>query len=286
VALLSANWNCVALPCIHSTIGQGTKLLPKPALYTIGIHCDLYSVANSHFSNTCAYLSKLCIRKTAFCHGPAGKSGFRFFYGRRRESPDLIPGEKTMSAITPSQGDVPSPTTLLAIQTGGGLLTLLPIISLNQFAMLAESLYRVLVAAAVANVVISATILVGFVGNLRRVRAVIDRIGQIGVCRMLIFYDIIMLGGLVYLTGGSEDSAFVPQFAAVLPMAMLIRDSSAMKWTYASIFLFMFLLGLQTNELFHGYIKDSEIKERWFLVFFFIFTIFPVIYSIQTERTT
>jgi hypothetical protein len=184
----------------------------------------------------------------------------------------------------PENNDVPKPTVLLAIQVGGGLLALLPIMSLNQFAKPSPTLYWLLMGGALANVVVSGIILIGFVVESQRLRKIIDRFGEIAICRTLIAYDILMLGGLVCLTGGSEKSAFAPQFAAVLPMAVLIKDTSGYKWGYAVGFLFMYLLGLQIGDAFLTS-TDNEIKQRWTLVFFFIFTLFPVIYSIQSERT-
>src|SRR6266478_2653793 len=184
-----------------------------------------------------------------------------------------------------ANNQVPNPTILLAIQVAGGILSLLPILSLRQFAKLTDSLYQLLAVSAVANVLISAAILIGFVAKIRYLRLAIEQIGEQGICRVLIFYDILMLGGLVYFTGGSEKSAFAPQFAAVLPMAMLIRDTPTVKWSYAAVFLLMFLLGLQPNDGFSDYLSNSEVRGRWFLIFFFIFTLFPVIYSIQSERT-
>jgi hypothetical protein len=186
---------------------------------------------------------------------------------------------------TAVQTGVPSPTTLLAIQTGGGVLALLPILSLDKFAKLSLSLHRFLMAAAIANALISAFILIAFAINFHHVINVITQVGEIGLCRLAIFYDIVMLGGLVCLTGGSDKSAFAPQFAAILPMAMLIPDLAAIKWAYAASFLLMFLLGLQKIGPFEDYLPDNPIRERWLLVFFFIFTVFPVVYSIQTERT-
>jgi hypothetical protein len=188
-----------------------------------------------------------------------------------------------MTAITPQSG-VPSPITLLAIQAAGGLLALLPIISLNKFATLPKSLYNILTAAAIANLVISTMLLIGFIAGWQYILIVISQIGESGFTRALLFYDMIMLGGLVCLTGGSDKSAFAPQFAAILPMAMLIPDVAAIKWAYAAVFLFMFLLGLQNIGPFQDYLPDNRIRERWIIVFFFIFTLFPVIYSIQTER--
>src|SRR5881398_708339 len=41
----------------------------------------------------------------------------------------------------------------------------------------------------------------------------------------------------------------------------------------------------RVNDAFQGYLPNNPMKERWFLIFFFIFTFFPAIYSIQTERT-
>jgi hypothetical protein len=184
----------------------------------------------------------------------------------------------------PENNDVPKPAVLLAIQVGGGLLALLPIMSLNQFAKPPATLYWLLTGGALTNVVVSGIILIGFVVESQHLRKVIDRIGEIGICRTLIVYDILMLGGLVCLTGGSEKSAFAPQFAAVLPMAVLIKDTPGYKWGYAVGFLFMYLLGLQIGDAFLTS-TDNQIKERWTLVFFFIFTLFPVIYSIQSERT-
>ena len=131
-----------------------------------------------------------------------------------------------------ANNQVPNPTILLAIQVAGGILSLLPILSLRQFAKLTDSLYQLLAVSAVANVLISAAILIGFVAKIRYLRLAIEQIGEQGICRVLIFYDILMLGGLVYFTGGSEKSAFAPQFAAVLPMAMLIRDTPTVKWSY------------------------------------------------------
>jgi hypothetical protein len=184
----------------------------------------------------------------------------------------------------PSPGEVPNPAVLLAIQLGGGALALLPILTLQQFANVSDKLYQLLVCAAVANVVISGALWLAFYTKSRYLRFVIDKIGEIGICRTLICYDMLMLGGLVCLTGGSDRSAFVPQFAAVLPMAVLIRDTPAMKWVYAVVFLFMFLLGLGTDPNFQFLEKGEAVKERWSIVFFFVFTLFPVIYSIQTER--
>jgi hypothetical protein len=184
----------------------------------------------------------------------------------------------------PANNDVPNPTILLAIQVAGGFLSLLPIWKLNQFAELSDPLYRLLLFSAVANAIISAAILICFLTRFRFLLFVIERIGELGICRGLIFYDMIMLGLLVYLTGGSEKSAFAPQFAAVLPVAMLISDQAAVKWAYAGVFLFMFLLGLQPNSEFVAYLENSDVRKNWFLIFFFIFTLFPVIYSIQSER--
>jgi hypothetical protein len=190
-----------------------------------------------------------------------------------------------VSEITPRKSTVPGPITLLGIQTAGAVLALLPIVSLNRFAKLTIELHHTLIVAAVANTVLSAFMLFGFLFGLRVLIGVIGRIGELGFCRVFIIYDMLMLGLLVYLTGGSDQSVFAPQAAAVLPMAVLIKDSPALKWTYAAIFLLMFLLGLQDMPDFQGYLPDSQYKERWFLVFFFIFTLFPIIYSIETDRT-
>lgn len=181
-------------------------------------------------------------------------------------------------------GNVPSPISLLLIQAGGGLLALLPIATLRQFARLTDWLYWMLVASASANVVIALILLFGFMGGFRYFSVTVGRVGQLGLCRALIFYDTVLLGMLVFCTGGAQTSAFGPQFAAVLPMAMLIKDEPSIKWAYAGAFLLMFLVGFQSFPAFHGYLEPSGSKDIWFLVFFFIFTLFPVIYSIQSER--
>jgi len=190
-----------------------------------------------------------------------------------------------MASIASSNSYIPSPLSLLSIQAGGGLLSLLPIVSLQQFADLSPWLHQMLTVFTIANVVFSAALLLCFVRRYGFLVRIIARVGEMGLCRAILFYDTIMLGALVYCTGGAEESAFAPQFAAVLPMAMLIKDSPAIKWTYASVFLLMFLIGLQPIAAFHHYLP-SPLKERWFLVFFFIFTLFPVVYSIQAERVT
>jgi hypothetical protein len=192
----------------------------------------------------------------------------------------------SLTTGTSAKNDVPNPTALLAIQLGGGGLALLPILSLNSFAKLSNSLHQLLIYSAVANVVLSAALLICFLGKFNFLLRAIDRIGELGICRGLIVYDMLMLGGLVYFTGGSDKSSFAPLFAAVLPVAMLIRDVPAAKWSYAGVFLFMFLIGLSPSSLFEGYLDHSEARERWFLIFFFILNLFPVIYSIQSEPTS
>ncbi len=95
----------------------------------------------------------------------------------------------------------------------------------------------------------------------------------------------VLLGSLVYFTGGAAASVFAPQFAAVLPMAVLIRDSARVKWAYAVVFLLVFLVSLQPMPQFSGYRPDGFAqKQLWFLVFFFLFTLFPVIYSIMVDK--
>jgi hypothetical protein len=183
-----------------------------------------------------------------------------------------------------SLDDVPNPTVLLAIQLGGGALAMLPILTLKQFTNVSDRLYLLLICAAATNVVISGALWLAFFIKSRYLQFIINKIGEIGICRTLIFYDMLMLGSLVYLTGGSDQSAFVPQFAAILPMAVLIRDIPAVKWGYAVVFLLMFLLGLQTDPTFQFLEKGEIVKEKWSIVFFFVFTLFPVIYSIQTEQ--
>ena len=79
-------------------------------------------------------------------------------------------------------------------------------------------------------------------------------------------------------------SAFRPQFAAILPVAMLVPDSPLVKWTYAGFFLIMFLMGLDPPDSFNGYLPDRPEKQVWYLVFFFVFTAFFVVYSIQAAR--
>ena len=182
------------------------------------------------------------------------------------------------------QSGVPNPITLLAIQGGGGLLTLLPISRLKTFAKLDRWLTVTLTIFTVINIVASVGLLLAFQWKQHNV----VEIGQLELCRIVVFYDTVLLGLLVYSTGGAEKSIFAPQFAAVLPMAMLIPDSAAgIKWAYAAIFLLMFLLGLFPTSAFQGYtpeeLSNNSQKLIWFLVFFFLFTIFPVVYSIMSE---
>jgi hypothetical protein len=181
------------------------------------------------------------------------------------------------------QSGVPNPITLLAIQAGGGLLTLLPISRLKTFAKLDRWLTVTLTIFTVINIVASVGLLLAFQWKQHHV----VEIGQLELCRIVVFYDTVLLGLLVYSTGGAEKSIFAPQFAAVLPMAMLIPDSAGIKWAYAAIFLLMFLLGLFPTSAFQGYTPEELSKNSqkliWFLVFFFLFTIFPVVYSIMGE---
>jgi hypothetical protein len=191
-----------------------------------------------------------------------------------------------MSAVDiTKQTTVPSPLTLLMIQAGGGVLAFIPIVTLKQFAALSDTLYLILAVSAFVNVVLSTLLLVGIAVQSPSVIGGIGRIGELGLCRILIFYDMVMLGSLVYLTGGPDESIFAPQAAAVLPMAMLIKDSAFVKWGYAAVFLLMFLVGLHHMPAFQGYQQGTVNKSVWFIVFFFLFTLFPVVYSIQTERT-
>jgi hypothetical protein len=189
-----------------------------------------------------------------------------------------------MSTSISMSGRVPSPVSLLLIQAGGGVLALLPIVSLRRFATLTNSLYWMLVAGASFNVVLSLILLTGQACKIAFYQRTIGRLGERGLCRLLIIYDTILLGTLVFSTGGAENSAFSPQFAAILPVAMLIPDFPHVKWAYAGLFLIMFLVGLTPLSDFTGYLPGRPEKQIWFLVFFFIFTLFPVAYSIQAER--
>ena len=50
----------------------------------------------------------------------------------------------------------------------------------------------------------------------------------------------------------------------------------------------MFLLGLQKLTAFQEYTPEEVFQNPqkliWFLVFFFLFTLFPVVYSIMAEK--
>jgi hypothetical protein len=187
--------------------------------------------------------------------------------------------------MSPQQSDVPGPIGLLSIQAGGGFLALIPIVTLNSFANLDLWLYAGLVIGACLNIAGSVFLLWAY----QQQRSFIVRLKPLTLCRLVIFGDTIMLGLLVWGTGGSEKSIFTAQFAAVVPMAVLIRDTPVIKWSYAAAFLLMFLLGLvQPLTAFHQYTPEELFKNPdkliWFLVFFFLFTLFPVVYSIMAEK--
>lgn len=185
---------------------------------------------------------------------------------------------------TEQSNEIPSPLSLLLIQLGGGILTVLPILTLHRFASLSEDVHMTLVLGAALNILVSLALLIGYLRQLRYFARTIGTTGEVGLFRSIIIYDMIMLGLLVVLTGGSELSAFGPQFAAILPIAMLVPDSSLWKWTYAGLFFLMFLVGLTVPQDWFQYIDNRPEKQLWFLVFFFVFTLFPVLYSINTSR--
>src|SRR4051812_24911264 len=106
-----------------------------------------------------------------------------------------------VATTIPPTSAVPRPTTLLLLQLGGGCVAMLPIMSLNQFAKLSDLLYRLLLISGILNIILSAIILLGFLAQFPFLMRIINKIGEIGVCRAVIFYDIFMLGALVYLTG-------------------------------------------------------------------------------------
>jgi hypothetical protein len=177
---------------------------------------------------------------------------------------------------------IPAPEVLLAIQAGGGALSLIPIATLTRFATLNYYLFIFILLAAIANFLLSTYILLAVITKIPRVMKFISSVSERGLCRIVIIYDMLMLGSLVCFTGGSEGSAFTPQAAAVLPMAMLIKDAPSFKWTYAVVFVLMYLIGLQSFSPFVGY-TDEAAKRQWLIIFFFIFTLFPVIYSIFAD---
>lgn len=180
---------------------------------------------------------------------------------------------------------VPSPMSLLLIQAGGGFLALIPIISIRSFSNLAEWLYWTIVFLSFSNFLASSGLVFAHWRELKPFTTFLERVGQLGFCRIVIFYDIAMLGMLVFATGGSDQSVFTAQFAAILPIAVLIKDIAFVKWAYAAFFLLMFLVGLDPLDAFEGYLLDAAAtKERWRLVFFFLFTLFPVAYSIMAQR--
>lgn len=189
-----------------------------------------------------------------------------------------------MAPANSNRRAIPSPVSLLLIQSGGGILSLMAIATLPRFAHVSSDIYLTLLAGSGVNVLLSVALLVGQVRELGYYTETVGQMGEIGLLRSMVIYDTIMLGSLVMLTGGAEASAFGPQFAAILPVAMLVPDLPVWKWTYAGLFFLMFLAGLMFPPGSFAYIPDRPEKQIWLLVFFFMFTLFPASYSIQGEK--
>src|SRR2546423_21931 len=118
--------------------------------------------------------------------------------------------------MSDGQSGVPNPRSLLAIQAGGGFLALIPILYLESFAELDPSLSRTIKTFGILNLAASVALLIAYLRN----HSIFGRMGELVLCRVAIFYDIFMLGFLVFSTGGADKSVFAPQFAAILPVAV------------------------------------------------------------------
>jgi hypothetical protein len=210
---------------------------------------------------------------------------------------------------------------LLGMQVVGGVIALMPILSLRHMACLDSWLYWFIAFVGFLNCTISLLLLVDSLvpendtvagvapgtrtpelgatsgadtakkpkNRLRRwrpYRKMEKGLGLTIMCRIAIMVDTLLLGLLVFATGGTYDSLFALQFAAILPIAMLIRDNKKWMAFEAAFFFIMFLLGTLHKYMtaFHGYKWFSTCeRERWYFVFFVVFIFFPAIYGIAIE---
>jgi hypothetical protein len=213
VEIVSVHRNFDTLPEGHSESRQRASVFPQSPLRALGLLGYVFALQASSHRYSYRGFNELCIREATFGFGYPyqSRAGIDLWY----DFASLYIGAVIMS---PQQNDVPGPIGLLSIQAGGGLLALIPIVNLNGFAKLDSWLYAGLVIGACLNIAASVFMLWAY----QQQRSFIARLKPLMLCRLVIFGDTIMLGLLVWGTGGSEKSIFTPQFAAVVPMAMLI----------------------------------------------------------------
>lgn len=180
---------------------------------------------------------------------------------------------------------------------------------IRRYATVSPRLYRTILSPAIANVLVSVILLVG-AGLTVNDHTNFLYAHATGLFRGVMVYDTMLLGCLVFLTGGAEESVFAPQFAALLPIATLVRDDTTWKLGFAAFFLLMFVLGLMPTRLTSddedgvtgpalvppkppatlrfkyrdGSSARSE-KRLWFIIFFIIFIFFPTAYDYAARNT-
>ena len=218
-----------------------------------------------------------------------------------------------MPTNTSSDSGVPASLALLLIQFAGGALTLFAIWDVRGTNYIDAGAYQVAFYGAIFNVVLSLVLLICELrkhrmhqrASLSAAESIARTPGQmvvrgsggysarnrnyeLSLVRTFIIYDSIMLGVLVLLTGGAQQSLFAPQFAALLPVAILVPDKKEWKWAYAFVFLFMFMVGFRAPFPLADKSKwaaDRQLQQDvWFMLYFFLYTLFPVVYSILSSR--
>ncbi|MDB4913527.1 MAG: hypothetical protein JWM95_1171 [Gemmatimonadetes bacterium] len=205
-----------------------------------------------------------------------------------------------ISATGQSAIKAPDPEmVLLLIQFVGGAFSLLAIVTLMPpLATFDPYVFPILLGGAALNVVGSLALLYGYASKRPFYARITDRFkpispktnlpDTIGLIRAALWYDMLLLGILVTFTGGPEESLFALQFAALLPIAMLVPDTPFMKAVHAVVFIIMFFFGLVLFEHVHfAYQSDAHkppSHQLWFVTFFLIFTCGPTFYSISAEH--
>lgn len=201
-----------------------------------------------------------------------------------------MPKPLKRAAQAPEDTGVPDPLVLLSIQFGGGVFAFIAILTLPSISKSElPGLMWTLEGFGLLNVVVSGWLLAAGKQKWTRYDKIIAAIEPIGLVRATLLLDALLLGTLVTMTGGAQESMFAPQFAALLPIAMLIPDTPQWKLVHAGVFMLMFVFGLFLFPQFRfEYIpRDPKpfLHTLWFVSFFFVFTCFPTAYSIFTEKS-